>query len=91
LGGRAAIAPRRGDVRGLARLSASGVAAALVPVPEKDRDPAVRAAATEELAREARRRPRASVVRVRARADPEPSGYACALDLCGRQAAPPSK
>jgi len=78
------VAVRRGAVRGLARLAGpSGAAAALVPILEHDRDPAVRAAAADALARTA---PASGCgpVRARARVDPEPARFTRALETCER-------
>jgi len=84
---------REGAVRGLGKLAGrAGAAAALVPVLEGDRDPAVRAAAAETLARTA---PAAACgsVRARARVDPEPARFGPALAACERAgaAAPPAR
>jgi hypothetical protein len=77
-------AVRRGAVRGLARLSGpSGVTRTLGPVMEGDRDPGVRAAAAEALARSA---PAESCGRVRARAkvDADAARFGHALAECDR-------
>jgi hypothetical protein len=89
----APTAVRRGAVRGLGRLLAPAAATgALGPMVEADRDPAIRAAAAEALARAA---PAEGCARVRARArvDPEGPRFQRALDRCDRsgQAAPPSR
>jgi hypothetical protein len=72
---------RRGAVRGLGRLLGAGAPATLGPVLERDRDPAVRAAAAEALARAA---PTEGCARVRARArvDPEAARFRRALEDC---------
>ena len=84
---------RRGAVRGLGKLSGpAGAPAALVPVLEGDRDPAVRAAAAETLAAAA---PAAACgkIRAQARVDPEPSRFGPALRACERASpkAPPAR
>lgn len=79
-------AVRRGAVRGLGQLAGpAGATAALGPVMERDRDPAVRAAAAETLARVA---PAEGCGRVRSRAriDPEGTRFRRALSDCGRSA-----
>jgi HEAT repeat protein len=81
---------RRGAARGLGRLLGPGAPATLGPVLERDRDPAVRAAAAEALARAA---PGEGCARVRARAkvDPEAARFRHALEDCDRQAGPPGR
>ena len=81
---------RRGAARGLGRLLGPGAPATLGPVLERDRDPAVRAAAAEALARAA---PGEGCARVRARAkvDAEATRLRHALEECDRQAGPPGR
>jgi HEAT repeat protein len=82
-------AVRRAAVRGLAWLAGPARAPeALAPLLERDRDPAVRAAAAEALSRAA---PAAGCARIRARArvEPEPARFGRALETCDRASAQP--
>jgi HEAT repeat protein len=73
-------AVRRGAIRGLGRLSGAGAPRALAPFLERDRDPAVRAAAAEALAEAA---PAAcGRIRARARAEGNDARFQRALDAC---------
>ena len=84
----APTAVRRGAVRGLARLAGpSGAPAALGPVLERDRDPAVRAAAAEALVRTAPAEGCAKV-RARAQAEPDAARFTRALSECDRSGQP---
>jgi HEAT repeat protein len=77
-------AVRRGAVRGLARLGGPERAMGeLAPYLERDRDPRVRAAAAEALARVA---PAEACPRIRAqaRAERSPARFGRAVSLCGR-------
>ncbi len=86
-------AVRRGAIRGLARLAGEADAPRVLgPFLERDRDPAVRAAAAEALAREA---PAQGCARIRARArvDPERARFSRAIADCDRRgrARPPAR
>jgi HEAT repeat protein len=81
-------AVRRGAVRGLARLGGPDRATgALAPFLEGDRDPSVRAAAAEALARAA---PAEACPRIRAqaRAERHPGRFARAVSLCESRSRP---